>query len=216
MYIHHLSGLHLRFFCSSAFRCLPNKLQPPEHIRKVPYSPLFIPIQLAQAVHHCHDTVPIATPTVVVWHGDGSEVAGTAVSLQGVTPGPVLQGGTCVTSVCGADRRPLRGFSTLMRALQGLPLRLYHGLCDWQLISLITCGEEVASGGWWPVLQFTHFLAKSETEPRLLHWCGSFGLMVCQFYRWFHICTSSTWHPYSCMHSQGRSVWKGHFFMLLE
>lgn len=111
MYIHDLSGLHLGFFCSSAFWYLPNKLQSPEHIRKFPYSPLFTPIQLAQAVHHCHDTVPVATSTVVVQHGANSEVAGTAVSLQGVSPGPVPQGGPSVTSVCGADRRPLRGFS---------------------------------------------------------------------------------------------------------
>lgn len=49
------------------------------YIRQFPYRTPFIPIQLTQAVLHCHNTVPIARPTAMVGHGADGEVTGTAV-----------------------------------------------------------------------------------------------------------------------------------------
>lgn len=73
--------------------------------------------------------------------------------------------------VHGADGSPPRGCPPW----RGLPRRTCHGLCDWQLMSLIACGEEAALGGGWPCLLFARLLGKSKTVPRLLHWCGSFS-----------------------------------------
>jgi len=98
------------FSVFQAFWSLPSEVQTPKVvIVKVPYRLLFIPIQLTQLVHHYHTTVPIATPTAMVGHGADGEVAGTAVSMQGVTPGHVPQGGPRAASVCAADGRPPRG-----------------------------------------------------------------------------------------------------------